>query len=180
MPIRCRLERSWRGLEKSVDDAIADLVDAPGEMAETELLMMDPEVEGASSSSGGKTVLLPTGGFIRPTKGRSSPSSRISPSPSPAPQSLPKASSKSSSSPPEMLSEALYPAGAGAIFGAALTASRVFVPSVIVGQFELKDFHMLHPKVKLHIHLWYLPQFALNRDRDRCNLELFLLIKIVN
>lgn len=52
--------------------------------------------------------------------------------------------SSSSSSPPEMLSEALYPAGAGAIFGAALTASRVFVPSVIVGQFELKDFHMLH------------------------------------
>jgi len=35
-------------------------------------------------------------------------------------------------------------AGAGLVFGAALTASEVYLPSVIVSQMELKDFHMLN------------------------------------
>lgn len=34
--------------------------------------------------------------------------------------------------------------GAGLIFGAALTASEVYLPSVIVSQMELKDYHMLN------------------------------------
>ena len=34
-------------------------------------------------------------------------------------------------------------AGAGLIFGAALTASGVYAPSVIISQMQLKDFHML-------------------------------------
>lgn len=34
-------------------------------------------------------------------------------------------------------------AGAGLVFGAALTASGVYLPSVIVSQMELKDVHML-------------------------------------
>lgn len=34
-------------------------------------------------------------------------------------------------------------AGAGVIFGAALTASRVYVPSVIISQMKLQDFHMM-------------------------------------
>jgi hypothetical protein len=40
--------------------------------------------------------------------------------------------------------DALYAAGTGAIFGAALTASRVWLPSVILQQFNLSDFHMMH------------------------------------
>jgi len=35
-------------------------------------------------------------------------------------------------------------AGAGLVFGAALTASEVYLPSVIVSQMELKDYHMLN------------------------------------
>ncbi len=31
----------------------------------------------------------------------------------------------------------------GALFGAALTASGVFLPSIILEQFELKNFYML-------------------------------------
>jgi hypothetical protein len=34
-------------------------------------------------------------------------------------------------------------AGAGLIFGAALTASRVYIPSVIISQMKLQDFHMM-------------------------------------
>lgn len=34
--------------------------------------------------------------------------------------------------------------GAGLVFGAALTASEVYLPSVIVSQMELKDYHMLN------------------------------------
>ena len=41
-----------------------------------------------------------------------------------------------------MLSEAVYTAGTGAVFGAALTASRVYVPSVIIDQLRLTDFRM--------------------------------------
>jgi hypothetical protein len=37
----------------------------------------------------------------------------------------------------------LAPAGAGALFGAALTASRVYLPTVIIQQMQLQDFHML-------------------------------------
>jgi hypothetical protein len=40
--------------------------------------------------------------------------------------------------------DALYAAGTGAVFGAALTASRVWLPSVILDQFSLQDFHMMH------------------------------------
>lgn len=32
---------------------------------------------------------------------------------------------------------------AGAVFGAALTLSRVYVPTVIINQLKLRDFHML-------------------------------------
>ncbi|KAK5129492.1 hypothetical protein LTR08_003215 [Meristemomyces frigidus] len=43
-----------------------------------------------------------------------------------------------------MFAEALYTAGTGALFGAALTASGVYLPSVIIDQFRLTDFHMFH------------------------------------
>jgi hypothetical protein len=33
--------------------------------------------------------------------------------------------------------------GAGMVFGAALTASRVYIPSVIVSQMKLQDYHMM-------------------------------------
>lgn len=33
--------------------------------------------------------------------------------------------------------------GAGALFGAALASSGVYLPSVIVSQMEMKDYHML-------------------------------------
>ena len=42
-----------------------------------------------------------------------------------------------------MASDTLRSAGAGAAFGAALTASRVYLPSVIINQMRLQDFHML-------------------------------------
>ena len=42
-----------------------------------------------------------------------------------------------------MASDTLRSAGAGAVFGAALTASRVYLPSVIINQMRLQDFHML-------------------------------------
>ncbi|KAK5400775.1 hypothetical protein LTR06_011267 [Exophiala xenobiotica] len=42
-----------------------------------------------------------------------------------------------------MLSDILRSAGSGVVFGAALTASRVYHPSVIINQFRLADFHML-------------------------------------
>lgn len=32
---------------------------------------------------------------------------------------------------------------AGAVFGAALTLSRVYIPTVIINQLKLRDFHML-------------------------------------
>jgi hypothetical protein len=32
---------------------------------------------------------------------------------------------------------------AGAVFGAALTVSRVYIPTVIINQLRLGDFHML-------------------------------------
>lgn len=35
-------------------------------------------------------------------------------------------------------------AGAGFVFGAALTASEIYLRSVIVSQMELEDFHMLN------------------------------------
>ena len=38
---------------------------------------------------------------------------------------------------------AVAPAVAGAIFGAALTTSRVHLPSVITAQMELRDFYMM-------------------------------------
>ncbi|KAK5290211.1 hypothetical protein LTR99_011112 [Exophiala xenobiotica] len=42
-----------------------------------------------------------------------------------------------------MLSDILRSAGSGVVFGAALTASRVYHPSVIIHQLRLADFHML-------------------------------------
>ena len=42
------------------------------------------------------------------------------------------------------MSSPLLTAGAGLVFGAALTAANVFSPSVILSQMELKDFHMLN------------------------------------
>jgi hypothetical protein len=42
-----------------------------------------------------------------------------------------------------MLRRILSPAGAGALFGAALTASGVYLPTVIIKQMQLRDFHML-------------------------------------
>jgi len=42
-----------------------------------------------------------------------------------------------------MSTSVLATSGAGAIFGAALTASGVYLPSVIVSQMQLSDFHML-------------------------------------
>lgn len=41
-----------------------------------------------------------------------------------------------------MLSESLATVSTGAAFGAALTASRVHLPSVIISQMQLKDFRM--------------------------------------
>jgi len=41
------------------------------------------------------------------------------------------------------MSQLIRKAGAGLIFGAALTASGVYAPSVIYSQMQLKDFHML-------------------------------------
>jgi hypothetical protein len=41
---------------------------------------------------------------------------------------------------PDLVSTAL----SGAAFGAALTASGVYLPSVIIDQFRLTDFHMFH------------------------------------
>jgi hypothetical protein len=42
-----------------------------------------------------------------------------------------------------MLSRTLLPAGSGALFGAALTVSGVYLPTVIIKQMQLRDFHML-------------------------------------
>ncbi|KIW90155.1 uncharacterized protein Z519_08798 [Cladophialophora bantiana CBS 173.52] len=42
-----------------------------------------------------------------------------------------------------MLSDILRSTGAGAVFGVALTMSRVYHPSVIISQMRLTDFHML-------------------------------------
>jgi hypothetical protein len=42
-----------------------------------------------------------------------------------------------------MLSDSLRSLVPGAAFGAALSVSRVWVPSVILGHMHLKDFHML-------------------------------------
>ena len=41
------------------------------------------------------------------------------------------------------MSALALPAGAGLVFGAALTASEVYLPSVIMSQMQLKDYHML-------------------------------------
>lgn len=41
-----------------------------------------------------------------------------------------------------MFTDALFTAGTGAAFGAALTASRVHLPFVIINQMLLKDFRM--------------------------------------
>jgi hypothetical protein len=42
-----------------------------------------------------------------------------------------------------MLSDILTSTIAGAFFGAALTVSQVYQPSVIINQMHLTDFHML-------------------------------------
>jgi hypothetical protein len=42
-----------------------------------------------------------------------------------------------------MASNALTVATSGAIFGAAVTASGVYLPSMIVEQMSLREFHML-------------------------------------
>ncbi len=42
-----------------------------------------------------------------------------------------------------MLPDVLYSASTGAVFGMALTASRVHLPSVIINQFELTDSRMM-------------------------------------
>jgi len=44
---------------------------------------------------------------------------------------------------PDMLGATLTSMTAGAVFGAALTASMVYRPSVIIGQMQMRDFHML-------------------------------------
>ncbi len=41
------------------------------------------------------------------------------------------------------LTRTLNSVAAGAIFGVALTAAGVYSPSVIIGQMQLSDFHML-------------------------------------
>lgn len=43
-----------------------------------------------------------------------------------------------------MLFESMMSAVSGIAFGAALAASGVYVPSVIIDQFRLSDFHMFH------------------------------------
>lgn len=43
----------------------------------------------------------------------------------------------------DVLTTMLASTGAGAVFGAALTASRVYLPTVIIRQMQLRDFHML-------------------------------------
>ena len=43
-----------------------------------------------------------------------------------------------------MLSESTATLATGITFGAALAASGVYMPSVIVNQFRLTDFHMFH------------------------------------
>lgn len=42
-----------------------------------------------------------------------------------------------------MAANTLATSAAGALFGAALVASGVHLPSVILGQMQLRDFHML-------------------------------------
>jgi hypothetical protein len=42
-----------------------------------------------------------------------------------------------------MLRRILPAGGAGAFFGAALTISGVYLPTVIIKQMQLRDFHML-------------------------------------
>lgn len=42
----------------------------------------------------------------------------------------------------DMFTDAILAAGTGATFGAALTASRVHLPSVIISQMQLTDFRM--------------------------------------
>lgn len=44
---------------------------------------------------------------------------------------------------PSTMTRMLSTVGAGAIFGAALASSGVYLPSVIVSQMEMKDYHML-------------------------------------
>jgi uncharacterized membrane protein YedE/YeeE len=44
---------------------------------------------------------------------------------------------------PDMLLATLTSMAAGAVFGTALTASLVYLPTVIIGQLQLRDFHML-------------------------------------
>lgn len=43
----------------------------------------------------------------------------------------------------QMFLEALRPVSAGVVFGTALTLSRVYLPTVIIQQMRLTDFHML-------------------------------------
>jgi len=43
-----------------------------------------------------------------------------------------------------MLPDSVSVALSGAAFGAALAASGVYLPSVIIDQFRLADFHMFH------------------------------------
>ena len=42
-----------------------------------------------------------------------------------------------------MATDIMASLSAGAVFGVALTVSRVYLPSVIINQMRLKDFHML-------------------------------------
>ena len=45
--------------------------------------------------------------------------------------------------PPYAMTRMLATVGAGALFGAALASSGVYLPSVIVSQMQMKDYHML-------------------------------------
>jgi uncharacterized membrane protein YedE/YeeE len=44
---------------------------------------------------------------------------------------------------PDMLLATLTSTAAGAVFGVALTASHVYLPTVIISQLQMRDFHML-------------------------------------
>lgn len=58
-------------------------------------------------------------------------------------ESKPKPSSNVIDIPSPKLTKMLATGGAGALFGAALASSGVYLPSVIVSQMQMKDYHML-------------------------------------
>lgn len=89
-----------RGLEKNVDDAIADLVDSPGEgdelnPGEEEGTQIQVQIQGVIG--GGERVQLPSTGPIRPFKARSLTSSSSSSASSRASPSTPPTKPSSSS-----------------------------------------------------------------------------------